>query len=628
MRNIPIAGLVLALLVGLFQPLAAGPDDQFVNIYNVLQEADGLRDTGRPLEACARYEQAHAALLKLQAEYPNWNPKIINFRLNYIADRIGPPPATPATPSAPAPTPAQTPSVAATPSALQSQQIAALETEIKNLTNERNLLQAKLREALAVQPAAVDPRELAKAGQRLKEVEAENDRLRKDLGRQQQKLARAADPAVLEAAQKALKEAQESLARQTNAVARLNLEKAVLQQELRIQTDRARAKATREQAKVAQRQPPTRVAPSTPTPAAPAISTDARVAELTRKLSEMQRALGAEQSRSDLLRTEKTALEKRVAELAKPRETAPTAASTAPAPKPVSTKMAKAVEKEKIRLLERERNDLRKRVNALTRELEDRRVPKSAAAKEQLTEELSILRARVQVYEARQVPYTAEEMALFKQAASTPGKNETAITRKSSRQLPASAAALVAEAQRAVQARRFEEAEQKFRQALSYDEKNIVLLDSLAATYLDANRLNEAEPVLKRALAVDPNDPQSLALQGLLRFRQAKYDEALDILGRAAQLDPDNALTQNYLGVTLSQKGQREPAETALRRAVQLDVNYAEAHQNLAVVYATQKPPFLELARWHYQKALAAGQPKNADLEKLLQITPAAGGSK
>ena len=632
MRFIRWLGLALVCLAGLGQIRAASPEDQFVSIYELLQRGDALRGTGRVLEARDIYEQARTALLKLQADYPNWNPKIINYRLNYIAERIGPPPtapgptlAPPSTPAVPTPgPPTETAPVVTAPAPTLNAQIIALETEVKNLTRERNLLQAKLREALAVQPAAVDPRELAKADQRIKELTAENDRLQKELARQQDRLAHAADPAALDAAQKALKDALAQLARQTNAVAKLTLDKATLQQELRIQTERARARAARAQPRVS---PP----PRTTTP----INTnDLRIAELTGQLSQVQRALAAEQSRSDALRAEKAALEKRVAELTK----APTTPAAAPGmtatsatgqkAKPPTPKQARAAEKEKLRLVERERDDLRKRVNALARELEDRRVPRSAAAREHLTEELAILRARVQVYEARQVPLTPEEMALFKQTAGTVAKIEQVTIRRPTRQLPAAAAALVADAQRALRAGRFEEAEQKFKQALTQDERNIVLLSNLAATYLDANRLEDADAALRRALAVDPNDPQSLALQGLLRFRQAKYDEALNVLTRAATLDPDNALTQNYLGVTLSEKGQRQPAETALRRAIQIDPNYAEAHHNLAVVYATQKPPALELARWHYQKGQASGQPKNPALEKLLQLTPATEGGK
>jgi tetratricopeptide (TPR) repeat protein len=108
----------------------------------------------------------------------------------------------------------------------------------------------------------------------------------------------------------------------------------------------------------------------------------------------------------------------------------------------------------------------------------------------------------------------------------------------------------------------------------------------------------------------------------LLRFRQGNYDQAFDLLSQAAQLNPDNPATQNYLGVTLNQRGQRKPAETALRRALALDPNYAEAHANLAAVYALQQPPFLELARWHYDKALALGGRPNPEIEQ--RLTPPA----
>ena len=105
-----------------------------------------------------------------------------------------------------------------------------------------------------------------------------------------------------------------------------------------------------------------------------------------------------------------------------------------------------------------------------------------------------------------------------------------------------------------------------------------------------------------------------------MKFRQEKYDEALDALSRAAKLDPQNPEIENYLGVTLSHKGLRQQAETALRKAIQLDPNYAAAHNNLAAIYISQTPPLVELARWHYQKALAAGQPRNPELEKALDV--------
>ncbi|MCU0783999.1 MAG: tetratricopeptide repeat protein, partial [Verrucomicrobia bacterium] len=114
-------------------------------------------------------------------------------------------------------------------------------------------------------------------------------------------------------------------------------------------------------------------------------------------------------------------------------------------------------------------------------------------------------------------------------------------------------------------------------------------------------------------------DAYSLSILGYLRFRQEKYDAALDAFSRSAGLNPQSAEVQNYLGITLSHKGLRGPAETALRKAIQLDPGYGAAHNNLAVIYATQSPPLIELARWHYQRALGAGHPRDADLEKLFE---------
>jgi hypothetical protein len=46
------------------------------------------------------------------------------------------------------------------------------------------------------------------------------------------------------------------------------------------------------------------------------------------------------------------------------------------------------------------------------------------------------------------------------------------------------------------------------------------------------------------------------------------------------------------------------------------------------VVYLTQKPPLVELAKWHYQKALAAGHPRNPEVEKLFDGQQTAAATK
>jgi Flp pilus assembly protein TadD len=189
---------------------------------------------------------------------------------------------------------------------------------------------------------------------------------------------------------------------------------------------------------------------------------------------------------------------------------------------------------------------------------------------------------------------------------------------KKTKEIPAGAGAMVALAERAFAAQRFDEAEKKYLEVLRQDEKNVYILGNLATTQFKLGHVSDAEKNIGRALAIDPEDSFSLTLLGIIRFEQGKFDEALKVLKHAASLDPQNPETQNYLGITLDQQGQHVLAEAALRNAIRIQPNYAGAHHNLAVIYASQKPPFLNLARWHYEKALALGHPKNPELEKLM----------
>ncbi len=499
---------------------AQSPDEQYVRIYQVIQDADRLNDSGQKRAAALKYLEAQEGLRKFQGIYPGWNDRVINYRLNYVATKlapltVAPPPATntishptesaasliltnlapvpvptpnPTTMPAAAPTPAPPPAPTPSPSPDVQQQITALQAEVDRLKAENNRLGAKLKEALSVQPAAVDPRELAKAEQRIRSLEKENDLLK----------------------------------------VRLTM------------------------------------AANTPPPAIGAGGE--LVAELRTKLTEQADVVAALRAENEVLKRQRDA---------------------AAAPP-----------------------------------------PGSAASIEQANM-LSTLRARVAVLEAKPVPYTAEELALMSRpsalvsspdamAASTQSPPAEGAPRKVSKQIPPGAGPLVAAAERAFAARNYAEAQQKYIDVLRQDENNVSTLANLASTQLEMNRVDEAEKNVRKALALDPEDYFSLYVLGRLRFRQEKLDEAIDALSRSSRANPEYAESQNYLGIALSEKGLRFPAEAALRRAVQIQPNHAAAHNNLAVVYATQAPPAIALARWHYQKALAAGHPRNSDLEKLL----------
>jgi len=490
----------------------------------------------------------------------------------------------------------------------KDRQIHALAVEVQQLKEDKAILEAKLREALAARPAAIDPRELARAEERIKLLEKEKELLKVSLEHEQSKPGRQVDAALVDDLKRALADANKKLTEQSDQVVQLMREKEILETRLKsAQKEAEAARAIRTEHEELRKQ--------LATSAKPTVDTEAK-AHPPQKESAVPPGAGRNYE-AEILRLQsdlKTLqLEKAILESARKELETKLASLTSTSAKPVST------ESDRLRQVEKERDDLLKKLNETSRQLYDNKARTESVRKEQFDNELAILRARLEVFEARAIPFTPEEKALFEKPRSTVASPDPKSGRKSLRELPRGAAPLVAEAERFFAARRYDEAEKKYSEALRLDEKNALTLANLAACQLEQNRLDEAEANLKRALQSEPNDAQSLSLLGILRFRQEKFDEALDLLSRSAQLDPQDPQTQNYLGITLSQNGQRIPAETALRKAIQIAPGYGGAHHNLAVIYATQQPPFVELARWHYQKALASGHQPNAELERLIE---------
>ncbi len=634
----------LSLAIALLLTALAGArgqslDDQYVQIFNLIQEADALTAT-QPRQAVTKYSQAQARLEQMQRGTPDWNSKVVHFRLNYVRSRIAE-----LAGAAPAPAPAA-PAAAAETAAVGSDgakqirelqdQLAAFRDQIRDLQSEKELLEAKLKEAFAAQPAAADPRELAKAQDKLKLLLKENDLLQAALAGEKAKAAPASQ-AALEENRRALEEANRKLAVETRRADGLAAEKQALQQKLESLTPAAWNAAQAEKAKKAleetsqqldaQQQAAAKWAAeretlqnrihelSAQTDAAAALRAEnellkkqltkagaAEAKDLPEQLAAARAQTAALQSERDILRLEKTALENRL------RQMSGSAA-------PVSLGDNSAA---RIQQLERERDDLRRHLETASKQLSARnsKIPITSEALGDLELQLITARARLSVYEARATPYTAEELALFNR----PGGLVAAPAAPSAAAAPLSAAAvkLVAEAKRHFAAHEYDQAEQAYLEVLKENQASVPALAELATVQMENHNHQAAEANVRKALALQPDNAYSLSILGNLMFRQGKYDEALDALSRAAKLDPNNAEIQNFLGLTLSEKGLRGPAEAALRRAVQLQPGYGSAHHNLAVVYISQKPPMVELARWHYQKALAAGIQPNPDLEKLI----------
>jgi tetratricopeptide (TPR) repeat protein len=508
---VALVGLVLA--VALPQARAQqSPDDQYIAIYSLIQQADALQAAGQPQQALASYTEALARLQKFQKAFPDWDSKIVIFRLNDLTEKVNglaaqfpadtqkgrPPNPTPAAAAASATPPAAN-AVSAAPATDMEIQLGILRAQVRGLQADNEMLQAKLKEALSTQPATVDTQELTGARAQVLSFMKENDLLRTSLttGVTNGATTNAAPEELLKARQ-ALAEADQKLAEQTGRVDRLAVENQALRSEAGVNA------------------------------------------------------------------LEKAALENR---------------------------------------------------------LQQRQTPAPSAPAEP-GDEVKTLRARLAVDESQAVPYTPEELTLLKSPASSSLASAPVANgdgrNKSVNELPGGSASLVAEAQSYFSTGDYDKAEADYRRILQGSPTNALALGNLAAIELQENKLADAETHITAALAQNPDDAFNLSTFGYLKLRQLKFDEALDALSRAAKLDPGNPQIQNYLGVTFGQKGLHAQAETALRKAVELAPSYGAAHNNLAVVYLAEKPPVADLARWHYQKALELGQPRNPDLEKML----------
>jgi hypothetical protein len=169
LRFAALMSLVLALAVR----AVAGADDDFIVVYNLIQQADTLRETGQVARRPAR-------LRRRPAEAGRAAPQLSD--LERAGHRLPPPlrggkTGRLAAAIRPAPTPAARHLLPRLPPTLRHGELApsgevisqfnALNAQIAQLAGDKKLLEARLREALSAQPAPVDPKELQQAVERI-----------------------------------------------------------------------------------------------------------------------------------------------------------------------------------------------------------------------------------------------------------------------------------------------------------------------------------------------------------------------------------------------------------------------------------------------------------------------------
>jgi len=79
---------LLILLPAVARAQAPDPEEQYVRIFNIIQQADTLKANGQTGPALEKYRQARTNLVNFKRDNADWNPTAVNYRLNDVAQKI------------------------------------------------------------------------------------------------------------------------------------------------------------------------------------------------------------------------------------------------------------------------------------------------------------------------------------------------------------------------------------------------------------------------------------------------------------------------------------------------------------------------------------------------------------
>ena len=588
-RKILACLAALLLLAAPSSHPAASPQDDYLQIYVMINEGDKLDNSGQKSQAREKYENALNKLEKLKNENPEWEPTIVKYRIKYLNDKLSnlksakdtsptpvEKPATPAaekpattTPPAPsAPAPAPTPSETPTPAIQKSEAPAPAVT--------------------SDDPSALRQKIIALTGD-LESTRTELKQAKNDL-----------EQALTE--KKQLKEKLSASPAPDANVAKLQEENAGLRQKLT---------ATEESLKKA---------------AGGELSGE--MTSLRGQVDSLEKKLAEANARSAELTRATDDYKKQIASLTTQLQ------ATGSAGKSDST-LAK--ENAMLRsILDRQLKEQARREAARRLVLDEfKNLAVSTEALKTQMEVLSSPLVSLSNEEQDMLKFSAPSLVTPAPAApaapatSSSTSNTPTLSKDAEKpsspesfsekpRIPDEFKDVAAKATSLYNEKKFDEAATAYEQILAKYPQSIYALSNLGVVRFQHQKYPEAEKPLREAIRVAPNDAFSHSVLGIVLVQQEKYDDAIQVLSRAVALDPNDAKTRNYLGISSSRKGLQEAAEQECRKAIELDDSYGDAHFNLAVIYATQTPPSKELAKRHYNRALELGVPKDAELEKLL----------
>ncbi len=132
------------------------------------------------------------------------------------------------------------------------------------------------------------------------------------------------------------------------------------------------------------------------------------------------------------------------------------------------------------------------------------------------------------------------------------------------------------DADKALQSRKYADAERLYGDALRVDPSSDTAMAGLVRTMLAEGKLTDALAMAQKYQAAHPNDPNVLDALGEVRFRRGEVDEAATAFNQSSRLGPCNGVTHGDMARFLSLSGMYASAQRQLEFAHALSPNNAD----------------------------------------------------
>lgn len=146
--------------------------------------------------------------------------------------------------------------------------------------------------------------------------------------------------------------------------------------------------------------------------------------------------------------------------------------------------------------------------------------------------------------------------------------------------------------------RKFDQAIENYKKAISYEPTNLPALREMAQVYADLGQNNLAERHFKEAITLGEDDAITYYNLATVQVDLEKYGEALSNAEKAYRLKPSDARVLYTYGLTLEKNGRKSEAYDYYTQAAATNKNYAKPRINLGRMYLMRVPGEAEDNLW------------------------------